>query len=168
MSLIDERYAGRRPQLWEGWTSVEFTITAQPNPTAIPQPSWSDSDMTQEPVFGPLDEYVDSSQHASLVKLLSEGAVLVTFENHEGNTRTMICTTWDGAIPTAKQGKVKGKTPSLKEVAFAPDPTALGSGPYKTPVTKPVDKNLFKVFAIDLQEWRSFRFERVKSFTKYI
>lgn len=160
MSLIDEHYVGRRPHLWEEWTSVEFTITEPPKPVALPQPAPQPAPMPQTPIFGSLDrEFVDPSEHSKLVKLLSEGVVEVTFETAEGNVRTLLCTTYANAIPEGMRPKVKAQAPTLQEIAFSPDPSSIS--------LKTTDKNLFKVFAIDLQEWRSFRFERVKSFTKY-
>lgn len=157
MSLIDEYYAGRRPHLWEEWTAVVFTVPPKSTPTPKVEL------MTQEPIFGSLDNsYVDASRNTELVTLLSNGIVTVTFETSDGNIRTMPCTTKLDLIPEAKRGKVKSKGPTLQEVAFTPDLSTLPT----TPV-KPLDKNLFKVFAVDLQEWRSFRYERVKSFSKY-
>ena len=149
MPLINECYMGRRPELWDEQTDVTFTITAPPNEAAIPEPF----------IHGHIMENIEPMNREELSQLLSEGAVHVTFETADGEIKTILCTTYEPAIPT--QAKPKTQSVSLRDVVSAPDPSALK-------IPKPIDPNLFKVYALDRQGWRSFRFERVKSYSKYI
>jgi len=153
MPLINEHYAGYRQERWDQQTDVTFEIVLPPNPTAIPEPHII---MTQAPSFGLLD---DTQKHdrETLATLLKNGATRVIFKTADGEVREMICTQNEQVIPGHQHPKKP--VPSLQEVAFAADPSAL--------VVKAVDQNLFKVYAIDRQGWRSFRFERVINFTPY-
>lgn len=83
--------------------------------------------------------------------------MLVTFKTADGDVREMICTQNEQVIPVSQHPK-KPAAPTLQEVAFTANPAAT---------VPAVDQNLFKVYAIDRQGWRSFRFERVIKFTPY-
>lgn len=158
MSLINEYYdaVGRRLELWEEQTGVTFTIKSPPNPEAIPQPYRKPMDQT--PAFGALDDAPALNRDA-LLTALNTGAVTVEFKNADGELKTMLCTLWETAIPTDQLPKDK-PLPSLNEVVLAPNPNNVAQH-------KVADPNLIKVYAIDRQGWRSFRFERLVSFTPY-
>lgn len=143
MPLINEKYVGRRPELWDEQTSVSFEITRPPNEAAIPQPY--------------VYEHMTSIQlsREDLSRLLTEGTVSVTFETADGEIKTILCTTAESAIPVEARPKTQPVT--LRDVACTPDPSTIK-------IAKPADPNLFKVYAVDRHGWRSFRYERVKSY----
>lgn len=154
MSLINEHYAGYRLERWDQQTDVTFNITHPENPSAIPEPHII---MSQNPTFGSLDTPTAKQDRETLVSLLKNGATLVTFKTADGDAREMICTQNEQVIPVSQHPK-KPVAPTLQEVAFTANPAAT---------VPAVDQNLFKVYAIDRQGWRSFRFERVIKFTPY-
>lgn len=154
MSLINEHYAGYRLERWDQQTDVTFNITHPENPSAIPEPHII---MSQNPTFGSLDTPTAKQDRETLVSLLKNGATLVTFKTADGDVREMICTQNEQVIPVSQHPK-KPAAPTLQEVAFTANPAAT---------VPAVDQNLFKVYAIDRQGWRSFRFERVIKFTPY-
>lgn len=65
---------------------------------------------------------------------LAQGLVTVTFTKKDGETRTMTCTTKLSEIPDASHPK--GKVTNLSD-------------------------DLFRVFDVDAQGWRSFHYEQV-------
>lgn len=146
MPLINEMYAGRRPELWEEQTSVAFDITRPPNEAAIPQPYVYEYMTAMKPPAASRDD---------LFRLLQEGTVSVTFETADGEIKTIVCTTAETAIPV--EARPKTQAVSLRDVVCTPDPSTLK-------IAKPIDPNLFKVYAVDRRGWRSFRYERVKSY----
>jgi hypothetical protein len=70
--------------------------------------------------------------------LLKDGKISVTFEKKDGTIREMNCTLSEQMIPVEKSPKGSGKVQSKESIA---------------------------VFDLDLGDWRSFRFESVKTFT---
>ena len=70
--------------------------------------------------------------------LLKGGKISVTFEKKDGTIRAMNCTLNEQMIPTEKTPKGSGKAQSKESIA---------------------------VFDLDIGDWRSFRFESVKTFT---
>ena len=145
MPLINERYVGHRPELWEEQTGVTFIITKPPNEAVIPEPYVHEYMTTIE----------STASREDLSRLLKEGTVSVTFETANGEIKTILCTTNESTIPAEAQPKTQPV--SLRDIACTPDPSSLK-------IAKPSDPNLFKVYAIDRQGWRSFRYERVKSY----
>lgn len=160
MALIDEFWSGpeHRRAAWEERTDVTFFI-APANGQAVLITS-KVHQMPQTPIFGNLDqEFVDPSRRNELLKLLSEGVVEVTFLTQDKQTKTIMCTTHESFIPLEQRPKQKKPQVSLQDVVFTENLSALN-----IPTAKPVDQNLFKVYSTDRQAWRSFRFDRVKSF----
>lgn len=70
--------------------------------------------------------------------LLRDGKISVTFEKKDGTIREMNCTLSEQMIPAEKAPKGSGKVQSKEAIA---------------------------VFDLDAGDWRSFRFESVKTFT---
>lgn len=114
--------------------------------------------MDQTPVFGALDA-APSLDRDALLKALNSGTVMVEFKNADGELKAMMCTLCEIAIPVDQRPKDK-PIASLNEVVLAPNPNTVA-------LYKAADPNLIKVYAIDRQGWRSFRFERLLSFTPY-
>lgn len=82
--------------------------------------------------------------------LLQNGSVTVTFTKADGTDREMLCTLDHSRIPVvpAKPAKsVDGIVRESKKPKKEPDPHSI------------------RVFDLDKQEWRSFRFERLKKVT---
>jgi len=71
-----------------------------------------------------------------LCGLLKDGKVSVTFEKKDGTIREMNCTLSEQMIPVEKTPKGSGKVKSKEAIA---------------------------VFDLDVSDWRSFRFDSVKS-----
>lgn len=149
MPLINEHYAGYRPQRWDEQTEVTFEIRLPENPEAIPEPYVT---MSQTPVFGPLDQ--DQSQDIkgrdALIAALKIGTVLITFTNAQGEIKEMICTTNEGMIPHDQRPK---PALALEDIVLSANPATIA--------IKPQDPQLLKVYAIDRCGWRSVRAERV-------
>ena len=78
--------------------------------------------------------------------LLQKGAVTVTFVKADGTDREMLCTLDSSQIPETpvKPKPVDGIVRESKKPRKEPDPHSI------------------RVFDIDKQEWRSFRFDRLK------
>jgi hypothetical protein len=83
-----------------------------------------------------------------MITLLREGKQTVTFTKVDGTERVMECTLNTDLIPEDKQ-PVESK------------PKADG-----TP--KKESTEVIRVFAFDVQEWRSFRVDSVKAFTESV
>lgn len=81
--------------------------------------------------------------------LLQKGAVTVTFVKADGTERAMLCTLDHTQIPEtpAKPVPVDGIVRESKKPRKEPDPHSI------------------RVFDLDKQEWRSFRFDRLKKVT---
>jgi hypothetical protein len=70
--------------------------------------------------------------------LLKDGKISVTFEKKDGTLREMNCTLSEQIIPSEKSPKGSGKVQSKEAIA---------------------------VFDLDVNDWRSFRFDSVKTLT---
>jgi hypothetical protein len=70
--------------------------------------------------------------------LLKDNKISVTFEKKDGTSREMNCTLSEQMIPVEKSPKGSGKVQSKEAIA---------------------------VFDLDVSDWRSFRFDSVKSLT---
>ena len=86
--------------------------------------------------------------------LLQNSAITVTFTKADGTDREMLCTLDGSRIPqkpvvvsTSTTAPVDGIVRESKKPKKAPDPHSI------------------RVFDLDKQEWRSFRFERLKKVT---
>ena len=84
--------------------------------------------------------------------LLQKSTVTVTFVKADGTDREMLCTlNWDfipsAAIITPTRAPVDGIVKESKKPRKEPDPHSL------------------RVFDLEKQEWRSFRFDRLKKIT---
>lgn len=86
-----------------------------------------------------------------LNQYLTEGVVKVVFTKKDGTDRTMRCTRRMDMIPFDKQPKPK------------PLPISDTMEVYKLAESTPNDPQLFKVFDLDKQAWRSFRYTTVKT-----
>jgi len=84
--------------------------------------------------------------------LLQKGAVTVTFTKADGTDREMLCTLDHSQIPEvpAKVIPVDGIVRESKQPRKEPDPHSI------------------RVFDLDKQQWRSFRFERLRKVTAEI
>ena len=83
--------------------------------------------------------------------LLQKSEITVTFVKADGTDREMLCTlNWDNIPSTAitsSSSPVDGIVKESKKPRKEPDPHSL------------------RVFDVDKQEWRSFRFDRLKKIT---
>ena len=81
--------------------------------------------------------------------LLQNSAVTVTFVKADGTMRDMLCTLDGSRIPvtTVKPLSVDGIVRESRKPRKEPDPHSI------------------RVFDLDKQEWRSFRFDRLKKVT---
>ena len=85
--------------------------------------------------------------------LLQKSTVTVTFVKADGTDREMLCTlNWDH-IPTDKAPKETPTTPIDGIVTESKKPR------------KEPDPHSLRVFDLEKQEWRSFRFDRLKKVT---
>lgn len=75
-----------------------------------------------------------------ILNLLRTDQVTVSFTKSDGTERTMVCTLVEGKIPTDKQPKTKESEGS----------STVGSA--------------VRVFDLEKQEWRSFRWDSVKTY----
>ena len=86
-----------------------------------------------------------------LRSLLQKQPITVTFVKADGTVRDMLCTLdWDRIPPKA----IKPKTPSVDGIVKE------SKKPRKEP-----DPHSLRVFDLEKQEWRSFRFDRLKKIT---
>ena len=81
--------------------------------------------------------------------LLQQSAITVTFVKADGTIRDMLCTLDGSRIPVApaKPLSVDGLVRESRKPRKEPDPHSI------------------RVFDLDKQEWRSFRFDRLKKVT---
>jgi hypothetical protein len=80
--------------------------------------------------------------------LLQKSSITVTFVKADGTDREMLCTlNWDRIPPDAVKAPVDGIVKESKKPRKEPDPHSL------------------RVFDLEKQEWRSFRFDRLKKVT---
>ena len=81
--------------------------------------------------------------------LLQNSAVTVTFTKADGTDRDMLCTLDHSRIPVvpAKPVPVDGIVRESRKSRKAPDPHSI------------------RVFDLEKQEWRSFRFDRLRKVT---
>lgn len=78
---------------------------------------------------------------AHLISLLEDGIVKVTFEKVDGSIREMSCSLRKEHVVTYEK---------------------------KTDKTKPKNDDILPVFDIDKQQWRSFKWDNIKSFEAVI
>ncbi len=83
-----------------------------------------------------------------MLRLLHEGSQTVTFTKVDGTERVMECTLHTNLIPADKQ-------------PVEPKPNADGT-------VKKTSTEVIRVYAFDVQEWRSFRVDSVKGFTESV
>ena len=88
--------------------------------------------------------------------LLQQQAITVTFIKSDGTDREMRCTLNGTLIPPAPV-----KTVSVTANSTANIDGLMESVPNKKPRRQP-DPHSIRVFDLDKQEWRSFRFDRLK------
>jgi hypothetical protein len=79
--------------------------------------------------------------------LLYKSSITVTFVKADGTDREMLCTLDPEHLPPAPTGPVDGIIKESKKPRKEPDPHSL------------------RVFDVEKQEWRSFRFDRLKKIT---
>ena len=83
---------------------------------------------------------------------LTEGAVTVNFTKQDGKDRTMRCTRDMRLIPFEKQPKPKTVKVTDGDLSYT-----------YVELPKEHDPQLFKVWDLDKQAWRSFRYTTIKS-----
>lgn len=83
--------------------------------------------------------FQDDESKQWLTDAIREDIVEIQFEKKDGSVRAMKCTLKQDVIPA-------DKTPKVTEEA------------------KPVQTSALRVFDVEKQEWRSFRWDSVKSF----
>jgi hypothetical protein len=79
--------------------------------------------------------------------LLHKSSITVTFVKADGTDREMLCTLDPELLPPSPTGPVDGIVKESKKPRKEPDPHSL------------------RVFDVEKQEWRSFRFDRLKKVT---
>lgn len=116
---------------------------------------WSKQEMVRLLKGAPGTQYQEADDTQKTVirdwirSLLQQSSITVTFVKADGTDREMLCTlNWD-LIPTDKQPKDAPVDGIIKESRQRKDP----------------DPHSLRVFDIEKQEWRSFRFERLKKVT---
>ena len=85
--------------------------------------------------------------------LLHNGEITVTFTKADGTDREMLCTLESGRIPPKPPAPTKSTAPVDGIVRESKKPR------------KEPDPHSLRVFDLEKQEWRSFRFDRVKKVT---
>lgn len=145
MTLTDEFYSGRRPQHWDEITSVQLTI---PTPKVVT--------MTND--NAPFEHFSSAMTVDSVVAKLKTGVVTVQFRDVHGVLNEMKCTLNEDLIPESKRPKIRPT--AIQDVVRTPNlpPVSTDTGTYQKN-----DPNLIKVYALDRDGWRSFRFERLIS-----
>ena len=95
------------------------------------------------------DDFVKEQIREWVRGLLQNSEVTVTFTKADGTDRDMLCTLDGSRIPVSpvKPVPVDGIVRESKKPKKAPDPHSI------------------RVFDLEKQEWRSFRFERLKKVT---
>jgi WYL_2, Sm-like SH3 beta-barrel fold len=111
-----------------------LTVDTKPLPVKAPMARQDDA---------PFITFVEAIQPTDLRPALEAGEVQVDFVKEDGTAVTMRCTTNPALMP------VHARPRPLTEQASVNKPT------------KQVDPNLFKVYALDRQGWRSFKLDRV-------
>ena len=116
---------------------------------------WSKQEMVRLLKGAPGTQYQEADDRGKTVirdwvkSLLQKGTVTVTFVKADGSLRDMLCTLDWAAIPESKhpgQPPVDGIVKESRQ-RREPDPHSL------------------RVFDVEKQEWRSFRFDRLKKVT---
>lgn len=107
--------------------------------------TWNQSELVRLLKNAPGTQYQeadDANKHIMrdwVRSLLQKGPVMVTFVKADGTEREMKCTLSGDFLPAT------------------PAPTVTESKPRKQP-----DEHSLRVFDLDKNEWRSFRFERLR------
>ena len=89
--------------------------------------------------------------------LLQKGPVTVVFTKADGTDREMLCTLDHDRIPPVPVGTI------FKSSVTNPDGLTKNKKPRKEP-----DPHSIRVFDLDKNEWRSFRFERLRKISAEI
>lgn len=119
---------------------------------------WSKQEMVRLLKGVPGTQYQEGSDTEKAVirdwvrSLAQKGVITVTFVKADGTVRDMKCTLDGAQIPMDKQPKGQAVTPIdgiVREGRQRREP----------------DEHSLRVFDIDKQEWRSFRFERLQKIT---
>lgn len=116
---------------------------------------WEKSEMVRLLKGAPGTQYQEADDANKMImrdwirSLLQKGSIIVSFVKADGTVRDMNCTLDWARIPEDKQPKtpVDGIVKESKK-------------PHKEP-----DVHAIRVFDLEKQEWRSFRFDRLKKIT---
>ena len=90
--------------------------------------------------------------------LLQTSTITVTFVKADGTDREMLCTLDHARIPSAPVKTVNITTGSTANIDGLTEST-------EKKARKQPDPHSIRVFDLDKQEWRSFRFDRLKKIT---
>ena len=119
---------------------------------------WSKSETVRLLKGAPGTQYQEADDAGKIVirdwvrSLLQKQPVTVTFTKADGTDRDMQCTlNWD-LIPTDKHPK-------------GPDNSPVDGIVRESKQRKEPDLHTLRVFDVEKQEWRSFRFDRLKKIT---
>ena len=136
------------------------------NLTAMSNKSWEQSEVVRLLKGAPGTQYqrADDANKAIIRdwvrSLLQRQPITVTFVKADNTVRDMKCTLNSDFIPVAKQPKnnfvALNSTASVDGLNIVGKPTK----PKKEP-----DPHSIRVFDLELMEWRSFKFERLKKVT---
>ena len=120
--------------------------------------TWQQSELVRLLKNAPGNQYQEADDANKAIirdwvrSLLQKGPVTVTFVKADGTDREMLCTLDHAQIPEtpAKPVPVDGIVRESKKPRKEPDPHSI------------------RVFDLDKQEWRSFRFERLRKISAEI
>ena len=121
---------------------------------------WKKSEVVRLLKGGPGTQYQEADDNGKeqirdwVKGLLSNGEVTVTFTKADGTDREMLCTL-DGA-------KIPAKTISVSASSAVASDAIVKEN--KKPRKEP-DPHSVRVYDLEKQEWRSFRFDRLKKVT---
>ena len=121
---------------------------------------WKKSEVVRLLKGGPGTQYQEADDNGKeqirdwVKGLLSNGEVTVTFTKADGTDREMLCTL-DGA-------KIPAKTISVSTSSAVASDAIVKEN--KKPRKEP-DPHSVRVYDLEKQEWRSFRFDRLKKVT---
>lgn len=82
------------------------------------------------------NDFKEETIRQNLKELLKHNEIFITFQKNDGTDRKMLCTLMENKIPDEKKAKNTGKK---------------------------INDDVLPVFDLEKNEWRSFRFESVKS-----
>jgi len=136
------------------------------NLTAMSNKAWEQSEVVRLLKGAPGTQYQEADDANKAIirdwvrSLLQKQPITVTFVKADGTDREMRCTLNSDFIPAKLQ-------PTNNFVAFSSTASVDGLDIAVTPAKpkKEPDPHSIRVFDLELMEWRSFRFDRLKKVT---